>query len=433
MDLHQSVGKPALPPFTVGNYRWSICALLFFGTAINYIDRQILGVLGPSLQKELHWSEGSYANIVSVFQLAYAFGYLFGGRLMDYFGIKRGYPGAAFIWSIAAAAHGLAKTVLSFGVARFVLGGAEGCNFPAAIRVVTEWFPVNERAFATGLFNSAAGVGTIICPLVVPFLAHAYGWQFAFLITGGLGLIWVCAWMLLYDPPDTHPKVSDRERAYIEQGRIVEEDFQISLGKLLCTRSSWAYIIPNAMTSMVWWFYIFWFPKFITRNFRYDPVMTGYFTAIMYSISILGSIGAGYLSGFLINRGWSVDKARKTALLVPAICALPVCFAPYTSSVWTAVALVGLAAAGHQGFSANLYTLASDIVPKKVIGSLVGLGGFAAGMASIALSQLVGVILTRTSSYATIFMIAAPMYVAAVLVIQLLVPNIDRQKQTATA
>jgi ACS family hexuronate transporter-like MFS transporter len=386
-------------------------------------------VLGPVLQKDLNWSNDMFALILSWFQVSYAFGYLFGGPLMDYFGVKRGYPVAALVWSAAEAVHGVTRTIFGFGAARVVLGAAEGCNFPAAIRASTDWFPVRDRTLANGIFNSGAGVGTILCPLFVPWIARHFGWPSAFYVTGAVGLLWIIAWKLNYHTPAEHPKLSIEEREYIEQGRLKDDDYHLSWLSLLGYRASWAYIVPNALSSAVWWFYLFWFPKFITTKYHLDNISAGKWSALMYTLSILGSVGAGYLASRLLQKGWSVNSARKTALLVPALFVLPVFMAARVDNIMVTVLLVGLAGAGHQGFAANLYALASDIVPKKVISSLIGLGGFAAGMAAIGMHQGTAAILDRFHSYNLIFAIAAPVYVLSVLFIHLVVPNIEQHKR----
>jgi MFS transporter, ACS family, hexuronate transporter len=414
----------ALKPRT--NYRWSICALLFFGTAINYVDRQILGVLKGTLSHDLRWSEIDYANIVTAFQFAYAFGYLFGGRLMDKVGIKRGYPAAATVWSVAAAVHGLVNSVFGFITARLFLGAAEGCNFPAAIRVISDWFPIKDRALATGVFNSAANVGAIVCPLSIPFVAVYLGWRFAFIFTGMLGLIWVLVWTMRYESPESHPALTVEERNYIQGERVVLVDAHIPWLTLLKMKAAWAYTIASALTGMVWWFYIFWFPGFVQSHFHCSTVQAGLYTGVVYTISLIGSIGGGYTALALMERGLSLDRARKVALLIPAVCALPVFYAAKFQNVWATVIIVGVAAASHQAFSANLYTLASDLMPKRTISTLVGMGGFVSGMASIGMAQVVGYVLQAKIGYTPIFAGAAPMYVIAVLAIQILIPTIEQ-------
>lgn len=411
----------------VGGYRWNICGLLFFCTAINYLDRGVIGILKPMLSHQLHWSEQGYALIVMCFQFTYAFGYFLGGVLMDGIGVKRGLPGAALLWSIAEAAHGLVRTVAGFSLARGALGLAEGVNFPAAIRTVGEWFPVKERALATGLFNSASNIGAIVCPLLVPWLAVTFGWQSAFFITGGLGVIWVIAWALLYDTPDRSPRLSSAERAYIERDHMPVTGVSASRGSwigLLLSRPALAYVIATALTGPVWWFYLFWIPDFLSKRFHLSETQLATPVASIYIISIAGSIGAGWLAGWLIERGKGVNFARKVSLLICALCVVPVFTAPIAPGVWAAVAVVGLAAAAHQGWSANLYTFASDTMGKRATASLVGLGGFASGLLGGGTAWAVGKVLTITHSYWSLFMVASGMYILSVLIIQILVPKI---------
>ncbi len=419
------VEAPVAEARSVGGFRWVICGLLFLATMVNYMDRQIIGILKPQLSHELGWTELGYANIVTAFQLAYAFGYLFGGRVMDRVGVKRGLPIAAFLWSLACAAHGLVRSILGFSVARLGLGLAEGGNFPAAIKTVGEWFPVRERAYATGLFNSASNIGAIVCPLTVPWLAARFGWQAAFYITGGLGVLWVVAWVLLYDAPETHPRLSAAERSYIEGGRSLAQEPATPWLNLLGYRASWGYMIAGVLSGPVWWFYLFWLPDFLQKRFHLSTAQTGLWVGVIYTISILGSIGGGWLSLWLIRRGWSLNAARKTALLVCALCVVPVFGAASVPSVWAAVLLVGLAAAAHQGWSANLYTFVSDVMPRPAVSSVVGLGGFVSGIASMGVAQAVGFVLTRTGSYVPLFMWASTMYLFSLLAIHLFVPRIE--------
>jgi len=418
----------------IGNFRWVICGLLFFATAINYIDRQVLGILKTPLSHDLGWSQQDYANIVTAFQFTYAFGYLFGGRLMERFGVKRGLPLAALVWSLFAALHGLMRSVGGFSFARLGLGISEGGIFPAAIKIVGEWFPQKERALATGIFNSASNIGAIICPLTVPLLALKYGWPAAFYITGALGIVWVAVWMIVYDNPETHTRLSRGERAYIERGRppAVETPTAVPWLTLLRDRAAWAYTIARLLADPVWWFYLFWLPGFLHEHFHLTTKQAGDRVSVVYAIAIVGSIGGGWLAAKLLGRGWSLDAARKTSLLVCALCVLPVFAAAFATNSWVAVMLVGLAAAAHQGWSANLYTFVSDTMPKRAVSSVVGLGGFAAGIASMGNAQIVGKVLTVThNNYVPIFVWASLMYVVAWIVLQLLVPKIEPANKQA--
>ena len=418
----------------VGNFRWVICGLLFFATAINYIDRQVLAILKPQLSHDLHWNQQDYANIVTAFQLTYAFGYLFGGRLMDRFGVKRGLPLAALAWSLFAAMHGLMRSVTGFSVARLGLGLSEGAIFPAAIKTVSEWFPLKERALATGIFNSASSIGAIICPLTVPLLALKFGWPAAFYITGALGIVWVAAWAALYDSPETHPRLSRGERGYIERGRppTVATSAAVPWPILLRDRAAWAYMIARLLADPVWWFYLFWLPGFLHEHFHLTSKQAGDRVGVVYAITILGSIGGGWLAARLLGRGWSLNAARKTSLLVCAACVIPVFAASSVANSWAAVLLVGLAGAAHQGWSANLYTFVSDTMPKRAVSSVVGLGGFAGGIASVGNAQIVGHVLTLThNNYVPIFVWASTMYVLAWGFIQVLVPKIEPAEKQA--
>ncbi len=422
MARSEPIASPSLSAHPSGShgqrgrdFRWVVCGLLFLSTMINYMDRQVIAVLKPQLSHDLGWTEKGYADIVTAFQFAYALGYLYGGRLMDRIGVKRGLPLVAFVWSVAAAAHGLARTVLGFSVARLGLGLAEGGNFPAAIKAVGEWFPVRERALATGLFNSASNIGAIVCPLTVPWLAIHFGWPSAFYITGALGLAWVIAWVLIYPAPP----VADSPEA------APPAPVAAPWRELVRLRATWAYMIASVLANPVWWFYLFWLPDFLQKRFHLTLGQTGFRVGIIYTMAIFGSIGGGWLAAGLIRRGWSVNAARKTALLVCALCVVPVFGAASVSNPWVAVGLVGLAAAAHQGWSANAYTFVSDILPKQSVSSVVGLGGFVSGLASMVVAQAVGLILTRTGSYVPLFVWASTMYLLSLFFIQLLVPRIE--------
>lgn len=413
----------------VGRYRWTICALLFFSTTINYMDRQILGLLKHELTQDLGWTEQGYANIVTAFQFAYAFGYLFGGRLMDRIGVKRGLPLAAFFWSVAAAAHGLVRSIAGFSIARLGLGLAEGGNFPAAIKAVGEWFPVRERALATGIFNCGSTVGAIVCPLLVPWIAAAWGWPATFYITGALGLVWIVAWALLYDSPEKSTRLSAAERAYIEGGRAPVAAAAAEPGvpylELLRSRSVWAYMLAGLLTGPVWWFYLFWIPDFLQKRFDLTLQQIALPVAVIYFMTLFGSVGGGWMSARLLAAGRSVDAARKISLLVCALCVLPVFAAGFLPSLWGSVFVVGLAASAHQGWSANLYTFVSDTMPKRAVSSVVGLGGLVSGIAGMGTAQLVGWVLTATGSYVPLFVAASTLYLIGLLALHLLVPRIE--------
>ncbi len=446
----EAENTPRPTPAKVGSFRWSICGLLFFSVALNYIDRNIIGILKGPLSKELGWGETDYAHVASAFQFAYAFGYLFGGRLMDWIGVKRGLPLAVTVWSVAAAAHGLCSllpsnrtvsislewlslgvfavpvTVFGFMSARVVLGLAEGGNFPGAIKTVSEWFPVKERALATGLFNAGTNVGAIVCPFAVPRMYAAWGWPVTFYATGALGVVWLVAWWLLYENPDEQPRLSAAERAYIraDQPQVVEAKEKIAWLSLLSYRATWAYIAMSILAGPVWTIYMFFLPDFLQKRYHLDLVAVGDWTAVFYFIASFGGIAGGWLAGYLLGRGWTVNRARKIAMLCCAVAVLPIYLAPHVPAIWLTVLIVGLAGSAHQGWSANQFSFASDTMPKHAVSSLVGLGGFIAYFTGGFMAEMIGLILKKTGSYASIFATASLMYLAALAVAHVLVPRI---------
>jgi MFS transporter, ACS family, hexuronate transporter len=430
----------------VGRYRWVICGLLFFAATINYVDRQIVGILKPTLQKEFGWSEIDYADIVFAFQLAYAIAFLFAGRMMDWLGTKTGYAVAIVIWSFAAMAHAEAPligevaapvlaamglvysaSVAGFIVARLALGFGEAGNFPAAIKVVAEWFPKSERAFATGLFNSGTNIGAVLTPLIVPVIAVNWGWYWSFIITGGIGLLWLVLWIPLYGAPETHPRVGAAELAHI-QSDPPDPPTKIPWTRLLGYRQTWAFALGKFLTDPVWWLYLFWIPDFLNRNHQIDLKSVGPPLIAIYLVADVGSIGGGWLSSFLLQRGWSANAGRKTAMLACAVAVVPMIFTAGASELWLAVGLVSLAAAAHQGWSANLFTLTTDMFPRHAIGSVVGLGGFAGAVGGMLIAKVTGYVLEASGSYVPIFFIAAFAYLFALLVIHLLVPKLEPVK-----
>ncbi len=408
----------------VGRYRWVICALLFFATTINYVDRQVLGILATPLQKELGWSESDYGFIATAFTGAYAVGLVVVGRLMDWLGTRKGFSLAIIFWSLAAMGHAFARSAFGFGIARFALGLGEAGNFPAAIKTAAEWFPKKERALATGIFNSGSNVGAIVAPLTVPWIAVNYGWQWAFIITGAVGFVWLVFWLLLYQKPEEHPRLSKAELAYI-QSDPAEPVTKIPWLRLLPHRQTWAFAAGKFITDPVWWFFLFWLPKFLNENHGLTLTGLGIPLVIIYVAADFGSIGGGYLSSALIKRGWSVNAGRKTAMLVCALCVVPIIFAVRASNLWVAVALISLATAAHQGWSANLFTLVSDMFPRRVVGSVVGIGGFAGAVSGMLIATITGLLLEWTGSYVPIFIFAASAYLFALLVIHLLVPRLE--------
>lgn len=409
----------------VGRYRWVICAMLFFATTINYIDRAVLGILATdkSFVRTIGWNEAEYGYVTTAFQAAYALGLLLVGYLMDRFGTRKGFSFAMIFWSLAAMAHALAHSAFTFGIARFGLGLGEAGNFPAAIKTVAEWFPKKERALATGIFNSGSNVGAIAAPLVVPFIALTYGWQWAFILTGLIGFIWLGFWLLIYRRPEEHPKLSAAELAHI-QSDPAEPITKIPWGRLLPHRQTWAFAIGKFLTDPIWWVYLFWLPKFLNTNYGLDISHIGLPLVVIYVAADFGSIGGGWLSSTMIKRGVSVNRARKTTMLICALAVVPIVFAAKASNLWLAVGLVSLAASAHQGWSANIFTMVSDMFPRRAVGSVVGIGGFAGAVGGMLISTTVGLILQYTGSYFPIFIIAASAYLIALLVIHLLAPRL---------
>lgn len=410
----------------VGRYRYVIVALLFAACAINYIDRQMIGVLKPTLQAELGWSETDFAQIIFWFQFAYALGYVSFGKVVDIVGARAGYAVAVVIWTIAHMAHGLAGSVTQFALARFGLGIGEAGNFPAGIKAVTEWFPQKERAFAIGLFNAGANVGAIITPLLVPAIVLLFDWRMALYLTGIFGFVWLIAWWLLYRHPTQHSKVTPQELAYIQQDppETVET---IGWGKLIKVRETWAYAIGKFCIDPIWWFFLFWLPGYLFDRYNLDLKTFALPLALIYLISDFGSIAGGWLSSRMIKAGRSVNYARKATMLICALCIAPIFFAQNINSVWGAVLLIGLATAGHQAFSANLYTLPSDMFPKGAVGSVVGIGGSIGAIGGMMMATFTGFVLdTFNNNYASLFAIAASAYFVALAAVHLLSPRLER-------
>ncbi|MFL6208678.1 MAG: MFS transporter [Pyrinomonadaceae bacterium] len=409
----------------IGRYRWVICALLFFATTINYIDRQVLGFLAPDLQRAIGWNEAQYGWIVTAFQAAYAISLLLMGRLMDWLGTRKGFSIAIIFWSLAAMAHALAGSAFGFGVARFALGLGEGGNFPAAIKTAAEWFPKKERALATGIFNAGSNLGPIIVPLTVPWIVVHYGWHGAFIATGAVGFFWLLFWLPLYRRPEEHPRLSAAELAYIRSDPP-EPTTKVSWSPLLLHRQTWAFAIGKFMTDPVWWFYLYWLAKFLDKNYGITLAKLSLPVIVVYVVADVGSIGGGWLSSTLIKRGWTVNAGRKTAMLVCALCVVPVVLTPFTTSLWTAVGLIALGASAHQGWSANIYTLSSDMFPRRAVGSVMGIGGMAGAVGGMIFSATTGYILLWThSNYTSIFIVCGSVYLLALLIIHLLVPRLE--------
>ncbi|WP_354015296.1 MFS transporter [Dyella japonica] len=408
----------------IGNYRWRVCAMLLAATTISYIDRQVLGVLAPFLQEKIGWTELQYSSIVTAFQAAYAVGLLCAGAVIDRFGTRIGYALAIGIWSLAAMSHSLATGVISFAVARFALGLGEAGNFPAAIKAVAEWFPQRERALAAGIFNSGSNIGAIVAPLMVPIVAAQWGWQAAFLCTGVLSAIWLIVWLLTYRTPDQEPRLSPQERAHI--GAEPEAPTRrVPWSQLLRFRQTWAFAAAKFITDPIWWFFLFWLPKFLHAKYGLGLLELGAPLITIFLMADAGSIAGGWLAGAFIKHGMNVNRARKTAMLICALMVVPVIFAAKASHLWLAVALVGLATAGHQGWSANVYTLTSDLFPRHAVASVVGMGGFAGAVGGMLISTVIGLLLQATGSYVPVFLLAGGAYLVAWLVVQLLVPRLE--------
>ena len=436
-----------MPP--AGRYRWVICSLLFFATTINYIDRQVVSLLGPTLSAEFGWSDLDYSHIIFNFTLAYAIGLLAVGPLIDRLGTKLGFALAIAFWSLAAIGHAVAHlyngpaipsidisastgfafvslvgTVAGFSLARFALALGEAGNFPASIKATAEWFPKKERALATGVFNSGTNVGALVAPLVVPWITLTWGWSWAFIITGALGFLWLAVWLLVYRPPREHPSLSKAELDYIESDPV-ESVQPIAWSRLLPHRQTWAFAAGKFLTDPIWWLYLYWVPDFLHKAHHIDLKGSALPIFVIYQIATIGSVAGGWLPARLMAKGWTLNGARKTAMLVPALCVLPIVFAPLVSSMWAAVLLIGLAAAAHQAWSANLFTFSSDMFPKRAVGSVVGIGGMGGAVGGMFIALAVGQILTATGgSYVIIFAMAGTAYLLAFGVIHLLVPTI---------
>ena len=408
-----------------GRQRWIVCGLLFAATAINYVDRQMIGVLKPTLSADLHWSEADFATIVFWFQLAYAIGYISFGRIVDSVGAKLGYTIAIVIWTISHMAHGLATSVTTFAAARFGLGVGESGNFPAGIRAVTDWFPQRERALAIGIFNAGANVGAIVTPLLVPWLVLAFSWRAAFYATGLFGIVWLIAWRMIYRHPRENLSLTSAERAWIEQD-AADPVVPIAWSRLIRVRETWAYAMGKFFIDPIWWFFLFWLPGYLYERYHLDLKTFGLPLAAVYLISDVGSIAGGWMSSRLLMAGYSANRARKLTMLASAICVVPIFFAQSIDSLWLAVGIIGLATAAHQAFSANLYTLPSDIFPRGAVGSVVGIGGMIGAIGGMGMATFTGYVLDTSHSYNVLFAICASAYFVALLAVHLLSPRLAR-------
>jgi len=407
----------------VGRFRWVICALLFLGVTKNYMDRQVLGVLKSTLQHDLGWNEIDYSNLVFAFQAAYAVGMLAVGRLIDKLGTRVGYALAMVFWSLASMGHAMASSLFGFFVARAALGCGEAGVFPASIKTVAEWFPRKERALTTGIFNAGTNVGAILTPLFVPWVTVHWGWRWAFLLTGALGFAWLGLWLSLYRKPEEHPRCSPAELEYIRSDWLPPTG-KIRWWQLLPHRQTWAFAAAKFLTDPIWWMYLFWVPDFLQRQHGLRLTQIGLPIVVIYLIADAGSIAGGWLSSSLIQRGLSLNSGRKITMLVCALFIAPIAFAYRVSGLWEAVLLIGLAAGGHQGFSANLFTLTSDLFPTRAVASIAGIGGMAGAVGGMLIAEVVGHILQWTGSYRIPFFIAASAYFVALAMIQLLSPRL---------
>lgn len=407
-----------------GRRRWLICALLFFAATVNYMDRQIIGLLKPVLQNDLGWTEIGYSNIVFAFQAAYAVGLLVMGRLIDRLGTKRGFSLAVLLWSVAAMAHAAAHSIFQFSLARVFLALGESGNFPASIKTVAEWFPKRERAFSTGILNSGTNIGALLTPLLVPWLTFRYGWRMSFIVTGALGLFWLAAWLLLYHPPEQDHRLSAEELGYI-QSDPEAQGLTVPWAQIVGHRQAWAIAIARFFTDPIWYVYLFWVPDFLHRNLELDLRAMALPLFLIYSGATVGSIFGGGLSSFFLFRQYTLNTSRKAALLLCALAATPVVLASQTRNGWVVVALVAVAVGAHQGWSANLYTLASDMFPRSAVSSVVGFASMVGSVGAMFAAKAVGYTLQVTHSYTSIFAIAGSMYLLAFVILQALAPTIQ--------
>ncbi len=409
----------------VGRYRWMICGLLFAATAINYVDRQMIGVLKPTMSAELGWSETTYADIIFWFQAAYALGYICFGRVIDLVGARIGYSVAFVIWTIGHTLCGFVSTAAQFSMARFVLGIGESGNFPAGIKAVSEWFPAKERAFATGVFNAGANIGAVLTPLLVPIITVAYGWRMAFVITGVASLVWLVAWIWLYRRPREVARLSPAELAHIESDPADPVE-KVGWGRILRYRETWAFAAGKFLTDPIWWQFLFWAPDFLAKTYKLDLMSFGPPLIVIYLISDAGSVLGGWSSSRMMRAGFTANRARKLTMLVCALAVISIFFVQYVSNLWGAVAIIGLATAAHQAWSANLYTIPSDVFPRAAVGSVVGIGGTAGAIGGMFMAKFVGAVLEQTGSYTLIFAVAGSVYLIALACIHLLTPRMTR-------
>jgi ACS family hexuronate transporter-like MFS transporter len=423
----------ASPATRLGRVRWTVCAMLFAATSINYMDRQVIAILKPTLEHSIGMTEISYGYIVDAFQIAYAIGLLAAGRLIDKLGTRIGYMLVMAIWSVSAMGHALASTVLEFGFVRFFLGLGESGNFPAAIKTVAEWFPQNERSLATGILNSGANVGAMLAPAIVPWVTLRWGWHVAFLTTGLFSVLWILWWFRYYRRPTDHPTLTGEELRHIYQEAATDMGPSpfVPWRRLLGFRQTWAFSIAKFLTDPIWYFYLFWLPSYFSAKFNLNLSHLGLPLIIVYNVSAIGSIGGGWLPTPFRRLGLSPNYARLTAMLFCAFLVVPIYTASSAKSVWTAIALISVAAGAHQGWSANLFTTSSDMFPRSAVGSVVGIGGMAGSVGSALFAFFAGHILQLTHSYASLFGIAAGAYLLALVVLCVLAPGLRKVELTA--
>ena len=409
----------------IGNYRWRILVLIFFATTINYVDRQVIGMLKPFIAADFGWTESGYGYIVTAFQVAYALGLIVTGRILDKIGTKTGYTIAIVIWSLAGMAHAAARSVFSFGIARFFLGLGESANFPAAVKTVAEWFPKKERALATGLFDSGSSIGAIFAPIIVSSVTMLYGWQWAFIITGASGFVWVIFWLLLYKLPQNHSKLSKAEHNYILSDQENANDKSMSWKEIIVYKQTIAICLSRFVTDWVWWFFLFWGPSFLNKTFGINLEEIVLPLIIIYASAGVGGIAIGWLSSYFIKSGRSIDYSRKTSILICALIVLPIMLGPIINNLWIVTGLISLATAAHQGWSSNIFTVVSDIFPKKAVATVVGLSGFTGAIGGAIAASLVGNLLENTDSYFIILTIAGCSYLMAWMILKLMIPKIE--------
>jgi ACS family hexuronate transporter-like MFS transporter len=417
-----------------GHLRWIVLGVIFCATTINYMDRFIVGVLKPTIVAELRWSETDYANVIFCFQLAYAIGLVTIGPLLDRIGARRGMMVVVGMCALAAASHSLVATVIGFGIARFALGFGESGTWPGCVKVISEWFPRKERSIGTGVMNAGSSVGATITPFVVPVLLQFVRWPFVFLCTASLDVAWLIGWALWYRAPEHDPKLSPTELAYIRSDPTLPQP-KLPWLQLFRHRQTWAFLLGKGLSDPIWWFYLFWVPGFLVSQYHLVgnsamdsakalavPVM------VIYLMADVGSVGGGWLSTRLIGRGWSINAARKTVMLGCVVCVLPVVFVNFQIGLWPSVFLIGLAAAAHLGFSANLFTIATDTVPKRAVSSVAGIGGLAAAVGGMVIAKIVGFVLDTTHSYLVPFLLAALAYPVALACVHFLLPKLEPMK-----